>query len=778
MKKIMKSVWQQITCIKFMLIVISICSISRIYAQEIPSITGKLIDQGSKQAVAYANVSIYKENGMFNITSVPKGKYRLIVNIIGFEPAKRIIEVVNKYNTDAGTIVLQGRDIMLTESVVVGERMKAKSEKDKTTFFITTKMLDASNKGTDILRLLPGIQIDMMQNISLEGSQNILIFVDGKERDRSFISQLNPKQIDKVEIISAPSSNYDANITGAINIILKKERDFGINGQIYVEIPTSNSEIYIFPTYSLNWGFKKLNLYTSYNGEMSYFDIHESTYRKILKSSEIDEIISNQYLRQKDWSHKFHYGFDYFLSPRDQFNFYAFYNPYSREFDGYTNLQRAGIINNLWQARKEDTDINARTFYSLYYKHIFNKNGREITLDVSNSNLKSENTTEYIYNEYATDSATHTNTTKPIQKSISAKIDFTTPIWNKLDLSTGVKVKVQELQDNYSKDFHYNEKILAAYAILAYKNSRYYLSMGLRGEKSVSKLKNSYSNSVLCLLPYATFRYKLSDSQNIQLSFSRSVNRPTMYQLNPFASIEDPYTIRKGNQLLKPELHGSIYLEYSLKFKTNYISSRLFYNKTSDVINSLTFINDTSAFETQVHNMGKIYQSGIQFLGSLRFGIATLNPYVRLSDVYTVCNYISKKYGIENKHSLVFESGLSAIISFKHDLAFSLSFQYASPKNNIQGNSFSDALYLLSVEKTLKQKIKIGITSGLPFAKSFTYQGSEISDGNFYSHNEGNIKMSTFPIWFKLSYQIKSGKNRDKINRAKEEIDNLPKKGF
>jgi hypothetical protein len=114
----------------------------------------------------------------------------------------------------------------------------------------------------------------------------------------------------------------------------------------------------------------------------------------------------------------------------------------------------------------------------------------------------------------------------------------------------------------------------------------------------------------------------------------------------------------------------------------------------------------------------------------------------------------------------------------KHDLAFSLSFQYASPKNNIQGNSFSDALYLLSVEKTLKQKIKIGITSGLPFAKSFTYQGSEISDGNFYSHNEGNIKMSTFPIWFKLSYQIKSGKNRDKINRAKEEIDNLPKKGF
>jgi hypothetical protein len=196
------------------------------------------------------------------------------------------------------------------------------------------------------------------------------------------------------------------------------------------------------------------------------------------------------------------------------------------------------------------------------------------------------------------------------------------------------------------------------------------------------------------------------------------------------------------------------------------------------VISNLTFINDTSAFETQVHNMGTIQQYGIQFSGALKFGIATLNPYFRLFDLYTNGNSLAKQNNVENKHNIAFESSLSAILSFKHDLALSLVFQYASPKNNIQGNSFCDALYFLSLEKTIKQKIKVGIESGIPFAKSFVYQGSDTEASNFRSHYEGNVKMSTIPAWFKLSYQFNSGKNRDKINRDKEEIDNLPKKGF
>lgn len=699
------------------------------------------------------------------------------MSFVGYKSVSKDLDIINEGDIDVGTICLNEAVIDIKETVIVGERPKAKSEKDKTTFFVTKKMLDVSNNGTDVLKLIPGIEVDIMQNISLEGSRNIMILVNGKERDRSFISQLNPKQIDKIEVVSVPTSNYDGNVTGAINIILKEDRDAGISGHINAEIPSSGSAVYLFPTYSLNYGIKKWNLYTSYNGEMSYFDITEQTNRKVSTNSGINEITSMQNVRQKDWSHRFHYGFDYFLNAHNQFNFYGFFNPYSNEHDGTANTQLTGSIYKNWQAKKEDTDINSSNFYSLYFKHLFGKAGREITFDVSNYHLKAENSTEYIIEGTDNTTSTQTNTVKPRQNTTSLKVDYITPVGDKFNLSTGIKAKFQDMKDNHAPDFKYDEKIVAAYGTVSYKNKMYDLSTGLRVEESVSVLQNNFNKTSFSFMSYATFKYKLAPKQNIQLSFNRSVNRPNIYQLNPFISIDDPYSVRKGNSSLKPEFSNSISIEHSVQFKSNYFATRLFYNRITDAINDLTFINDTSAFESQVHNMGIINQYGIQLLGALKLGIATFNPYFRLFDVYTVSNSLAKQYGIENRHHPTFESGLSAIVSFKHDIALSFVFQYASKRNNIQDNYYCDALYFLSIEKTFKQKIKVGIVSIIPFSKSFIYRGTDIEASKYSIHYQGDIHIS-FPIVFKLSYQFNSGKNRNKINRAKEEIDAVPKKGF
>lgn len=773
-----------------MLLAVSIISFNGAYAQEKQSVTGKLMDGKTNQAVPYATVALIRssdskisggamsdENGVFNISPVIAGNYMMKISNIGYKPVNKSIEVKNTGVTDAGIMILQDTSIILKELVIVGDRIKAKSENDRTTFMMTKKMADASSTGVDVLRFVPGIQVDLMQNVSLEGSRDILIYVDGKERDRSYISQLNPKQIDKIEIISAPPSNYDGNLTGAINIILKKDRDSGMTGQIVAEIPTSSSAVYIFPTYQLNWGLRKLNLYTSYNGEMTYLNIHERVYRKEWTGTETNEITANQYVRQKNWSNKFHYGFDYFLSDRDQFNFYAFYNPFSRELDGNADSRISGATDNYWQARKEDTDRNSSTFYSLYYKHNFDKKGSELTADISNYLLRAENTTDYIYNDSENVRVTQTNTVKPKQNVLSIKIDFTTLLSEKLKVSTGLKSKFQALQDSYNI-FDYDENIFAGYGSISFKQAKYDFSAGLRAESSVSNLRDNFSNPYLAILPYATFRYKLTSRQNIQLSYNKSVTRPNIYQLTPFTAISDPCTVSTGNPFLKPEVRGSLFLEHSIQFHSNYIASRLFFNRSTDVINNLTFINDTAAFETQLQNLGTINQYGVQFSGALKLGILTFNPYTKIYGLYTAGNQLAKDYSIGNRNSLVFESGLSAIASFKHDLTFSLTFQYSSPKNDIQGNSFSDLLYFLSLEKAIKQRFKIGIVSAIPFMKSFTYQGSEIKGSNFYSHYAGNVQMSMIPFWFKLSYQFSSGKSRNKIERSSEEIDNMPKKGF
>ena len=790
MKRSFKLSGQQISGIKFMLLALAILSVNGVYAQEKLSISGKLTDGKNNQGIPFATVALIRvsdstiiggvmsdENGLFSIIPPTFGNYRLQVSNISYKPASLDIKVVNKGVTDAGIIVLQDKSIILNELIVVGERVKAKSESDKTTFLMTKKIADASNTGIDVLRLIPGIKIDLMQNISLEGSQAIIIYVDGRERDKSYISQLNPNQIDKIEIISSPPSNYDGNLTGAINIVLKKNRDSGMTGQIVAEIPTSSSAVYIFPAYSLSWGLKKLNLYTSYNGEMTYLNIHESIYRKEWTASETNEITSNQNVRQKNWSNKFHYGFDYFLSDHDQFNLYASYNPFSRELDGNVDSHISGTINNDWKAGKEDTDNNKSTFYSLFYKHIFNKRGGEINADISNYFLKAGNKTEYIYYNSENNLVTQSNIVMPRQNNLSIKLDFVKPLGEKLNLSTGIKAKFQKLQDSYN-NFDYDEKILAGYGTILYKLAKFDICAGLRTESSASNLKNTFTNQYLAFLPFTNIRYKISPRENIQFSYNNSVTRPNIYQLTPYIVISDPFSVTRGNPFLKPEHRGSIFLEHSIQFKGNYFASRLFFNRVRNTANNLTFVNNTNVFETQVQNLGMISQYGIQFSGTLKLSILTFNPFIKISGLYTSVNRLAQDFSIENKKSLQFESGLSAIASFKHDFTFSLTLQYSNPKIDIQGNSFSDLLYFLSLEKAIKQRFKIGIVSAVPLMKTFTYQGSEIKGSMFCSHYEGNVQMPLIPFWFKLSYQFCSGKNRDKINRSGEDVDNLPKKGF
>ena len=769
-------------------------SASQGQGQQKQYIKGQLKDQQSMQAVAFATVALRRTSdstlitgtasnidGEFSLEPVANGRYCLIISAIGYNRVTKNIDLKDSYNV--GTVLLQEKSVTLGEIVVVGERMKAKAEADKTTYFMNKKMYDASDNGVDMLSYIPGVQVDIMKNISLEGSQHIVILVDGKERDRNFLSQLNASQIDKVEIVNTPGSRYDADVTGVINVILKKDKESGINGHVHVEVPTSKSEIYVFPDYSFNYGFNKLNLYTSYDGDLSYFDIIESSNRNFRDTQGITEITSSQIVRQKYWSHRFHYGFDYIFNEKNQLNFYAFYNPYSSEHNGNVDMQVTGdkFGDQYWSALKKDFDINHSAFHSLYYKHVFNKPGREITFDLSYSNFKAENSTTYSTTYSMPDNflINQVNTVKPKQNSESLKIDYTSPITEKLKYDAGIKAKLQLLQDRQSDEFKYDESIFALYGTITYNFSKYTLSTGIRAEKSTSGLTNGFNNNVFALLPNATLNYKLTPKQNLKISYRRTVDRPNIYELNPYTSIDDPFTVQSGNPDLKPEFRQNISIDYSKSIGNNYISLQLFYKKRSDAINNYTFINDTGIFETRVDNLGDIHEYGFQLTGALKLHKAiAINPYFKLSDIYTSGNNLAKQYDIDNRHRIAFESGLSAIITFKYDITASLQFQYNSPVIDIQNISFSDAGYFFLLEKSFKQKFKVGIKSALPFLRSFTYQGSEVKGEDFYSHSEGNVKLSAFPVWINFKYQFNSGKILNRINRTKEDIDNMPKKGF
>lgn len=769
-------------------IVLAVCllSLQDAAAQGKKIITGKLSDAVNGHVVPFATVTLMNaadsavtggaisdDSGLFIIGPVSSGNYLLRVSNIGYKPVVRLVEVAGEPVTDAGTITLQDTSIMLRELIITGERIKARSENDRTTYNVTEKMVNASSAGTDMLKLIPGVQVDMMQNISLEGSRSIMIYVDGKERDKGFVSQLNPGEIDKIEVISIPSSEFDGNLTGAINIILKKNRVSGIRGQVLAEIPTSRSVVYVFPTYSLNYSFRKMNLYTSYNGERTFLDQQENFSRQFIQNSDTTNIETNQVVRQKNRSDRFHYGFDYFPDENNQFNFYAYYNPYSQELDGEVLSQISGDNDSLWQAGRDDTDRNRSAFYSLYYKHSFGDKG-VITSDISRYNLTAENSTLYFKTG---ENVVEENSVKPKQKMLSMKIDYSNRLFSKFDFSTGFKAKFQLSEDRLSS-FEYRENILAIYTVIDYKPGKFDMSAGLRLEKSNVDLKDGFVNRDLAFFPHGSVRYRLNSKQSLQLTYNRSIKRPNLRQLNPYTSFDDPWSTSSGNPFLNPEYLGSIIFQHSIQFNGNYLASQLFYNRADNVINNLTGVNEGGKFESGFYNLGHMSQYGAKLSGSVKLGFITLNPFIKAYRLHTSGNRIAKDHNIENRIKPGLESGLSAIASFSHDLALAVNIQYNTSQYDIQSRYFTDITYFLTMEKTFRDKFKVGIASAIPFTRSFTYNGSEVRSENFHSRYEGKVIMSKIPVWIRLGYQFSSGQNREKISREKEEVENLKKKWF
>ncbi|HKK81089.1 MAG TPA: outer membrane beta-barrel family protein [Prolixibacteraceae bacterium] len=782
-----KNLTQRTQCL-FVMILLS----ASLFAQTGASISGNIIDKRSNKPVPFTTVrlmsitntglhfsagSVSNENGAFIITSVTNGEYELHISSVGYKLAKKSIVVNDSETIDAGTIGLQDSTMMLAEAIVTVDRVKGKSESDKTIFYMNTKTLKASGNAPDMLRHIPGVQVDLKQNISLEGKRNILLLVNGKERNKSYISQLNPSIIDRVEVFNNPPSKYDANVSGVINIIMKEKRDTGISGHAFSEIPTSKSVVYSFPSVGLHYSLKNINLYTSYNGEINYEDINEITTREIRQPASTLHISSVEQVRQKNLSHKFHYGIDYQLTPNDVISYYSSFNSYSYEQDGTVVLQTTGAENQTWNTLKEETDKNRNIFNSLYYKHQFNKPGQEITIDLNHASMQTDNTVLY---QKDTDSISMPiiNKMKPEQRSTGLKVDFNTPLSEKLKLSTGLKAIIKNMRDETSNGFNYNEQRYAMYGAMNYKLVNFELNAGLRAENTTKNISGVARHSTLHLLPYSAFSYQLNKAQKIQLSFRRSINRPSVYTLNPYTYFNNRYSKQKGNPLLNPELKNSFFLEHSIRFNGNFVSSRLFSETTTNAMNKLTFLDNNKNFVTQVNNLGTIQKNGVQLSGSAKIGILTLNSSVRLYQNITRGNSLARKYGIKNRKDIVFESDFSSILSFNHDFSFSVIFQYATAKNNIQDKTFNNALYFISLDKTFNKKLKVGVVSALPFAENFVYQGAEVHARNFSSRYTGNLQLPTIPIMFRVSYQFRSGKKDTRIDRKQEEIDKRQKPGL
>lgn len=720
--------------------------------------------------------TITDEQGTFRIKYGKSGKYILAASFIGYKPYRERLELTGQQESISKRIIMHQTQTVLDAVVISEERMKARQDLDKTTYYIDSAMLSASNTGVDVVQNIPGVRVDLFRNISMNGSENIVVLVDGRKRDASFLSQIHPDRIDRIEVKESSGGEYGAEVSGVINVVMKKKLRSGMSGHIYVNLPTEKNKVFSFPSVNLTYSTEKATLFTSYNGGFSFFDIKATETRVFTKKGASAEIEKNEYLDQRNWSHKLHYGMDYFMNERNQFSIYGFISRFSNEQSGRYFISKTDSLRekSSWHYEKDDHDINTSAYASVFYKHTFN-GGAWLSFDANHYMLKSEGKLHL----WSSDSEEEQySQAQPNNRQVGLRFDLSFPMNENIILKSGLDLSLSYMDDDALPGFNYTERVLAGYFSTSYGRNSFQANAGLIAEY-INNNPQGEEESRLIVLPNLQMKYGISGTDAILASYTKSIIRPSIFQLNPNPQEMDLFASISGNPELSPVLNQSLTLGYSLTFGSSFLKSGLFYQLSQDVIEQLTMLEDEVFLRKEVRNLGNISKVGIQTSGSLRLlKNISINPDIRIFSVRTNGNALAQANEIANKQAVNFATALSAVFVMPHDFSFSLSLQYNSEQTRIQSDYSEDALYFVSLDKVFFKCLKVGVTSVVPFSKAFTYQRIDIDGQNFSQSRSDRIQTSVFPVWFKLNYSFASGKDAKRIRRNKEFTESLPREGF
>lgn len=764
-----------------------LCTVAK--AQTEYTIRGKVRDE-TGQAVAYANIAlrnvtdstliggtITDEKGTFNFRHHMQGTYLLTASFIGYEPKDTTIRPVAGDVLDAGNIILRREHNVLDEVVIRKNRQRAKQQVDLTTYYVNSNMRSVSQTGIDLIGQVPGVRVDLMNAISLNGSTQIIVLVNGVERDAEYLGQLDASRIDRIEIRSSGGLQYGARVSGVINVILKEEDHKGISGHVYANVPTQVDEVFSFPSASLNYSRNNTTWYTSYNGSFSNFRIEGINQKILFPGDHSLEIIRTDSLRQENWSHKLHFGMERLSNDRNQLSLYGFVSGFSNEQDGRFVIEENSEVSGTesYRMEKDDMDKNRSAYGSVYFRHRFNPS-EVLTMEGSYYLLRSQ--TGLVLTNPESDFR-QVSQSEPAMNKIDLRAHFSSKISESVSVETGIQQQLHFMQDNLLSSFNYSERVYAGYLQGAFKGKRLQLNGGLRAEHSGVFYSDVLDEKRFFLLPQLDLKYNFDSKNSLKISYGKRVNRPQIHQLNPNLYTYDRFTLQQGNPGLAPELTRKLSAMNSISFRENFLAFGVFHRQEKGVIEDLTMLTDSGSFHIEKQNLGDLHYAGVKLLGSMNLhDNFSMNSSIEFYNVQTRVSVLAHNQGIADRSGLEIRGKFSTIWALKKALSISASLQFQSSATGIQHQYREGVLYFISLKKDFFDRLKVELTSAIPFTRSFTYQGYDIGADDFTVTSEDNIKMSMVPVWFKLKYSFASGGKVRHLERDKVFEEKRVKKGF
>lgn len=685
-------------------------------SKPISSASAALLNTGNNYVKGAQSV----DQGFLLFSDVTPGKYNVRISYVGYETHTiEGVDVTASKSSDLGRIGLNSTGELLDEVVVEGRVPAMQIGIDRKTFNVGESLVSAGGTATDVLANVPTLQVDQDGSVSLRGSSSVKILIDGRESAlagndvTSLLQSLPANSIEKVEVITNPSSKYDAEgQTGIINIVLKKNIRTGLNGSVNTSAGSYDNYM---AGITLNYRDRKFNYFGSYNFNK----------RNMVGSGKTDNIFLSDTTRnysesessRKGNSHTVKAGFDYNMSDRTSLSF-------SGNLSIRDNKRIEDLDYQFYKGTVETgmSDRNSTQFeddfgyeFNADFRHQFKRQGEELTGNASYGRDKEDGTNDF-FQEY-TDGRRNTsrkNVTSEDGKNINLQLDYVLPFSEVSKFEAGYRSQIRKSFDtqfslsldsigNYvpdyriSNDFDFMSAVHAIYANYQNKlTDKIGYQIGLRGEQF--ELKSTYfskdpdaeekesnaKQNFFRLYPTLFLTYDVDDNgDKVQFSYSRRVQRARGWQVNPFLNVSDDLNYRQGNPNLKPEDVHSFELSFAKTFgKVNLISSAYF-NHASEVIQPFVYKIEDGRTYSRWENMTSRNLSGFEFISKVN-ATKDFDFTFNLNLIHIKYN-ANPDYDIKERKDFAYNANLTANYRFTPTFSAQMRGEYNSSRVMAQG---------------------------------------------------------------------------------------------
>lgn len=690
------------------------------------TISGKVIDSISKSGIEYAEIVLHRlpdssqitgtisgPGGEFEIKPVPRGNFFVEIHFLGYNTYRSNPLQIGRQQREA-----QLGDVILNPAVVRGEEVQVEGQRAMVSYQIDKKVIDAgsqqiatSGTAVDILENVPSVTVDIDGNVSLRGSSSFRVLIDGRPSildANEALQQIPASTIDNIEIITNPSAKYDPEGTsGIINIVMKKNRQPGYSGILNMDggIDEKYGSDVVFEYKDDRYTFVIGGDYNRRFGDSSDEELNRTT-RDNLTSF----ISSSGNARRGRLSKGLRGSLDYRLTERDVFSAgvrlgdRAFEQDNQLDFQEWSNLSPDPVLYTSILDRERSGD-----FYALNagYQHQFPGKGHQLTSELTYQNRNGDEETR---DELRTIDGRVTegqiSTEKGPGERIRFKLDYTLPFSNKQKFEAGYQIDRNSADDiTTAADFDtltgryvdnpgfnnvtlYDRDIHAVYMIYAGERGALGYQAGLRAERtdrtlSYDAVPDDFTIDRNDLFPSAYLSYQFSKGQQMMASYTRRIERPRGYYLEPFETRIDAYNVRRGNPGLQPEYINSFEMGFQTYFGKNLISLEGYLRETTDKIDRVRSVFDDNVTLQTLDNVGKDRSTGLELLFNVDpLKMWNLNLLGNLY-FYQVTGELS---GTEfDRESFNWNIRLNNSLRFGRSTSFQFNGRYNSPTTSWQG---------------------------------------------------------------------------------------------